>query len=124
MAENMCLMLTESDTINVLVRVLSLAAAAVDLHQRTVLYVGGRWIELARAGALEQRDRILKPIYKGLSVVELFRHFQNAGGQLWVSSSDAQRQGPDKRALIEGVTFVDEKTLLTFLTQGTVVLNF
>ncbi len=117
-------MLTQSDTHNVLVRVLSLAAAAVDLHQRTVLYVGGRWIDLARAGVLEQHERILKPIYQGLSVMELFRHFQNAGGQLWVSSSDAQRQGPDKRALIEGVTFVDEKTLLTFLTQGTVVLNF
>ena len=57
-------------------------------------------------------------------MMELFRHFQNAGGQMWVSSSDAQRQGPDKRALNEGVTFVDEKTLLTFLTQGAVVLNF
>ena len=124
MAENICLMLTQSDSHNVLVRVLSLAAAGVDLHQRTVLYVGGRWIDLARAGVLEQHERILKPIYKGLSVMELFRHFQNAGGQLWVSSSDAQRQGPDKRALIEGVTFVDEKTLLTFLTLGTVVLNF
>jgi hypothetical protein len=86
--------------------------------------VGGRWTDLARAGVLEQHERVLKPIYKGLSVLELFRHFQNAGGQLWVSSSDAQRQGPDKRALIGGVTFVDEKTLLTFLTQGTVVLNF
>jgi len=124
MTENMCLMLTESDTTNVLVSVLSLAAAAVDLHQRTVLYLGGRWIELARVGVLEQRDRLLKPIYKGISVMELFRHFQNAGGQLWVSSFEAQRGGPDKRALIEGVTFVDEKTLLTFLTQGTVVLTF
>ena len=124
MAENICLMLTQSDSHNVLVMVLSLAAAAVDLHQRTVLYMGGRWTDLARVGVLEQHERVLKPIYQGLSVLELFRHFQNAGGQMWVSSSDAQRQGPDKRALIEGVTFVDEKTLLTFLTQGTVVLNF
>ena len=124
MTENMCLMLTQADTTNVLVRVLSLAAAAVDLHQRTVLFVGGKWTELAKVGNLEQHDRILKPMYGGLSVLELFRYFQHAGGQLWVSSSDAQRQELGRRPLIQGFTFVDERTLLTFLTQGTVVLNF
>ncbi len=123
MAENICLMFTQADTFDVLVRVLSLAAAAVDLHKHTVLYVGGRWVELVKAGALEQREREFKAIYK-VSVVELFRHFQNAGGQLWVSSFDAQQQDLGKKALVEGVTFVDDKTLLTFLTQGTVVLNF
>jgi hypothetical protein len=88
MAENICLMLTETDTQNVLARVLSLAAAAVDLHKRTVLYVDGHWGKLVKAGEIEKHERVLKPLY-GLSVVELFRHFQNAGGQLWTSSSGA-----------------------------------
>ena len=123
MTENICLMFTQADTTDALVRVLSLAAAAVDLHKRTVLYVGGRWIELARPGALEQREREYTKTYK-VSVMELFRHFQNAGGQLWVSSLSAQQLDLVKWPLIEGATVVDDKTLLTFLTQGTVVLNF
>jgi len=57
-----------------------------------------------------------------------FLHFQNAGGQLWVSASDAQRywslKGLDKAVLIQGAIVVDDKTLLTFLAQGTVVLTF
>lgn len=123
MAENICLMLTEATTTNALVRVLKMAVAAVDLNKRTVLYVDGRWAELARAGEFEQREREIKTLYK-LSVVELFRHFQNAGGQLWVSSFHIQQMDLGKRPLVAGATAVDEKTLLTFLTQGTVVLNF
>ncbi|HLW03543.1 MAG TPA: hypothetical protein VKT82_33160 [Ktedonobacterales bacterium] len=36
MAENVCLLLTETDTVNGFARVLSLAAAAGDLYKRTV----------------------------------------------------------------------------------------
>jgi hypothetical protein len=120
MAENICLMLIEADTLHMLARVLSLATAAVDQHKRTVLYVGERWAELAWTGVLEKRDREFKASSKGLSLGELFHHFQNTGGQLWVSAFDA----PGKQPLAEGVTVVDDKTLLTFLTQDTVVLNF
>jgi hypothetical protein len=123
MAENMCLMLTEATTTSALVRVLSLATVAVDLHKRTVLYVGGRWIELARPGDLEQRERNYQRTYK-VSVMELFRHFQHAGGQLWVSALGVQGLDLVKWPLIQGATVVDDQTLLTFLTQGTVVLNF
>ena len=124
MAESICLMLTESTNASALVRVLSLAVAAVDLHKRTVLYVGGEWIDLATSAKyLEQRERIYQGTYK-VSVLELFRHFQQAGGQLWVSSSSVQGLDLVKRPLIQGTTVVDDQTLLTFLTQGTVVLNF
>jgi hypothetical protein len=126
MAENICLILTELtlNSRNGLPRVLSLAAAAVDLHKRTVLYVGGSWLDLALAGGLERRVQVNKAVWKGYFVVELFRHFQSAGGQLWVSSFEAQQHNLGKEALEQGVTFVDDKTLLTFLTQDTVVLNF
>ena len=124
MAENVCLMLTETDTQSVLARVLTLAVAAVDLHKRTVLYLDGQWGRFAKAGELEKHERVLKSIYGSLSVVELFRHFQNAGGQVWASSSLAQRQDFGKQVLIQGVTFVDERMLMSFLTQDTVVLNF
>jgi sulfur relay (sulfurtransferase) DsrF/TusC family protein len=124
MAESICLMLTESTNASALVRVLSLAAVAVDLHKRTVLYVGGGWIELARSDKyLEQRERDYQRNYK-VSVMELFLHFQHAGGQLWVSSLSVQGLDLVKWPLIQGATVVDDQTLLTFLTQGTVVLNF
>ena len=91
MAETMCLMFTQSDSFGDVLRVLSLAAAAVDVYKRTVLYVGGRWIELARSDKfLADRERDYQRSYK-VSVVELFRHFQNAGGQLWVSALSAQQ---------------------------------
>ena len=123
MTENICLMFTQADTSGVILRVLSLAVAAVDLHKRTVLYVGGRWTELVKPALLEQTEREYLKTYK-VSVVELIRHFQNAGGQLWVSSFDAQQMDLVRWPLIEGATVVDDQTLLTFLTQGTVVLNF
>ncbi len=124
MAENVCLMFTEAETTNALVRVLSLAAASVDMRKRTVIYVDGHWLELAKAGYLEQQDRELKRIYKGQSVLDLFRHFQNGGGELWVSAIAAQRRDLSRLTLIAGVRFVDELTLLTFLHENTLVLNF
>ncbi len=123
MTENICLMFTQAESHSAILRVLSLAVAAVDLHKRTVLYVGGRWTELVKPALLEQTEREYLKTYK-VSVVELIRHFQNAGGQLWVSSFDAQQMDLVRWPLIEGATVVDDKTLLTFLTQGTVVLNF
>lgn len=123
MTENICLMLTEADTTNVLGRVMSLATAAVDMRKRTVLYVAGHWADLARAGEFEKRERDFKMIYK-LSLVELFRHFQSGGGQLWVSAFNAQQWDLGKRPLVAGASVVDERTLLTFLTQETLVLNF
>ncbi|HEX7736869.1 MAG TPA: hypothetical protein VF458_18635 [Ktedonobacteraceae bacterium] len=123
MAENMCLMLTESESHSALVRVLSLATTAVALHKRTVLYVGGGWMEIARPGTLEQRERDYQRTYK-VSVVELLRHFQNAGGQLWVSAWSVRDLDLVKWPLIQGATVVNDQTLLTFLTQGTMVLNF
>ena len=119
-------MLTETESTNVLIRVLSLAAAAVDLHKRTVLYVGGPWAELAQLGQLERRDRELqlKGFHLGTPLVDSFRHFQNAGGQLWVSALDAQRMDLNKHPLIAGAYVVDERALLNFVTQETVVLNF
>lgn len=123
MTENICLMLTEATSTNALARVLSLAIAAVDLHKRTVLYVGGRWADLARAGEFEQHEREFKTFYK-ISVVESFRYFQSAGGQIWVSAFNAQPWDLSKRPLVQGASIVDDKTLLTFLTQETVVLNF
>ena len=126
MAENICLMLTETQSTTVLIRVLSLAAAAVDLRKRTILYVGGAWWGLAQQGQLERYDRELqlKGFHLGTPLVDLFRHFQNAGGQVWVSALDAQRMDLNKHPLIAGAYVVDERTLLDFVTQGTVVLNF
>lgn len=123
MAENMCLMLTESESHSAPVRVLSLATTAVALHKRTVLYVGGGWLEIVRAGRLEQLERVYQEKYQ-VSVVQLRRHFLNAGGQLWVSAWSVRDLDPVKRPLIQDVTVVDDQTLLTFLTQGTMVLNF
>ena len=126
MAENICLMLTETESTTVLMRALSLAAAAVDLHKRTVLYVAGHWAGLAQSGQLERRDRELrlKGVYQEAPLVDLVRHFQNAGGQVWVSAFDAQQMNLDARSLITGAYVVDERTLLNFVTQETVVLNF
>ena len=128
MTENICLMLmtpNQEDDL-MLNRALEQAAAAVDLHKRTVLYLGGRWVVLAGAGVIERRAHAHKVLYK--NTWEFFLHFQNAGGQLWVSASDAQRhwskKGLDKAVLIQSAIVVDDKTLLTFLTQGTVVLTF
>jgi hypothetical protein len=128
MTENICLMLQSSDMNDdlMLSRALEQVAAAVDLHKRTVLYLGGRWVALAKAGVLERRAHDHKVRYK--NTWDFFLHFQNAGGQLLVSASDAQRywslKGLDKAVLIQGAIVVDDKTLLTFLTQGTVVLTF
>ena len=126
MAENICLMLSEAESTTVLIRVLSLATAAVDLHKRTVLYVGGGWAALAQQGQLERRDRQLqlKGFHIGTPLVDLFHHFQNAGGQLWVSAFEAQRMNLNTHPLIAGAYVVDERTLLDFVTQETVVLNF
>ncbi len=120
-------MLSETQSTTVLIRVLSLAAAAVDLHKRTVLYVAGGWWDLAQQGQLERYDRELqlKGFHLGTSLVDLFRHFQNAGGQVWVSALDAaQRMNLNKHPLIAGAYVVDERTLLDFVTQETVVLNY
>ena len=100
MTENICLMLTESDTTNAFVRVLNLAAAAVDLRQRTVLYLAGRWADYAQAG-----------------------HFQQGGGQIWVSAFNASNWDLNKHPLAAGATVVDDRTLLNIITQGTAVLN-
>ena len=124
MTENICLMLTESESIATFVRGLSLAVAAVDLHKRTVLYVDGPWTDIATREALERRESLVKMVYKDLSVLSLFRHFLNAGGQVWISPLGAQALQRSKQPLVAGVRVVDEQTLLTFLTQGTVVLNF
>ena len=80
-------------------------------------------MEIARPGTLEQRERVYQRTNK-VSVVELFRQFQNAGGQLWVSAWSVRDLDLVKWPLIEGATVVDDQTLLTFLTQGTMVLNF
>lgn len=119
-------MLSETESTTVLIRVLSLAAAAVDLHKRTVLYVGGPWADLAQQGQLERRDSELRHYkgYKGASLVDLVRQFQNAGGQVWVSASEAQEKYMSRYPLIAGAYVVDERTLLDFVTQETVVLNF
>lgn len=124
MTENICLILmSNGDDDFILFRVLQQAVAAVDLHKRTVLYLGGCSVMLAKAGALETHTRDLK---RFPGIMELFPHFQNAGGQLWVSSSDLQqmRLDPVKHPLIQGAVVVDDKTLLTFLTQDTLVLTF
>jgi hypothetical protein len=123
MAENICLMLTEATTTNTLIRVMKMAVASVELHKRTALYLAGRWTELARTGELEKYEREINNLYK-LSLMELFRVYQNAGGQVWVSSFNIQQMDLSKRPLIAGAIVVDEKALLTFLTQGTVTLNF
>jgi hypothetical protein len=126
MAENICLMLSETDSTRVLFRVLSLAAAAVDLRKRTVLYVAGQWASLAQPGQLERYDRELQ--LKGFPteshLVDLFRHFQNAGGQVWVAAFNAQQMNLNTHPFIAGAYVVDERTLLDFVTQETVVLNF
>ena len=80
MTENICLMFTQAESHSAILRVLSLAVAAVDLHKRTVLYLGGRWIELARPGELEQRDREYMRTYK-VSVVTLGRGDTIGGGR-------------------------------------------
>jgi len=59
------------------------------------------------------------------------RSFLNVGGQIWISPSKLYAEpriggpsNPDPDPLIEGVIVVDDKMLLTFLMQDTVVLTF
>jgi len=116
MAENMCLMVTEgSEYINSFTRAVELAAAAVDLHKQTVLYLDKDWNRYAQVeffSAFEKRKQTRE------SAVKL-RSFLNAGGQLWVSPSNLSQE-----PLIEGASVVDDKTLLTFLNQDTIVLTY
>jgi hypothetical protein len=125
MTENICLMLTESNTTNAYVRALKLAATAVDLRQHTVLYLAGCWADYAQAGYLEKEEGNFRMFFpKGESIMDVFRHFQQDGGQIWVSAFNAANWNLNKHPLAAGATLVDDRTLLTFLTQGTVVLNF
>lgn len=123
MAENMCLMLMEAESQNMLARVLSLATAAVTLHKRTVLYVDEEWLEIAKPGNLQKRDRPYRTLFQ-ISPVELLRYFQQAGGQLWVSAWSVRNLDLARNPLIEGAIVVDDQTLMTFLAQETTVLNF
>jgi hypothetical protein len=120
MAENICLMLsTECEFVYPLTRAIDLAVAAVDLHKRTVLYVDEQWKRYVKAGELENRSDTRE------SAVKL-RSFLKAGGQLWVTPS-ARSPLPskiEKLPLIEGAIVVDDETLMTFLTQNTLVLTF
>ncbi len=116
MAENMCLMVTDAnDYVNSLMRAVELAGIAVDLYKRTVLYLDGDWNRYAQVevfSALEKRKQTRETAVK-------LRSFLNAGGQLWVSPSKLSQE-----PLTEGAIVVDDKTLLTFLAQDTIVLTF
>jgi hypothetical protein len=127
MAENMCLMVTgDSDNINPLVRAVELAAAAVDLHKRTVLYLDKGWNQYAQ---LESFSALEKGKYTR-ELAANWRSFRNAGGQIWVSPPDLNPPIEkslikfNPQPLIEGIIIVDDKTLLTFLNQDTIVLTF
>jgi hypothetical protein len=124
MAENLCIMLTESEAFNTLVRVMLLVGAAGDLHKRAVFYVGGRWSYLAQQGGPERGEQQTKGINQGPPLTELLRRFQNGGGQVWLAADDAREMNLAKKPLIPGAYVVDEPTLLNFLMQDTVVLNF
>ena len=105
----------------VVIGALTLAVAAVDLHKRTVIYTGGQ-LNIATAGYLKKQGTRRRWGDAQESLVDLFRHFQQGGGQLWIPAfyTDLFEKAPSSR----GIRFVDEKTLLTFLMQDTLVLNF
>ena len=116
MTENICLMVNVgSEYVNSLMRAVELAGRAVELYKRTVLYLDGDWNRYAQVevfSALEKRKQTRETAVK-------WRSFLNAGGQLWVAPSKRNQE-----PLIEGAIVVDDKTLLTFLAQETVVLTF
>src|SRR5258708_10010809 len=96
MAENICLVLATSGNFDMFTRVLELGVEALDLNKRTVLYLEWGWQRYARASEKEKYGR---------ETVELFRRFQQAGGQLWVSPFKLDQKKP----LVEGATVVDDK---------------
>jgi hypothetical protein len=126
MAKNLCVMLTGYQTSSWLIKALSMAFVGVDLYQRTVLYVEGEGTAIAEPGMLELRDKSDKVIIKETapaSLVDMRGHFLNAGGQVWVSPFSA-RQVRGKYTLVPGAFVVDERTLLTFLAEDTVVITY
>jgi hypothetical protein len=120
MAENVCLMLsTECEFIYPLTRAIDMAAVSIELRKRTVLYVDEQWKRYVKAGEMENRSDTREAVVK-------LRWFLQAGGQLWVTPS-ARPPLPskiEKLPLIEGAIVVDDKTLMTFLLQDTLVLTF
>ncbi|HLW01900.1 MAG TPA: hypothetical protein VKT82_24815 [Ktedonobacterales bacterium] len=113
MAENICLMVADgSEYINSLIRAIELGAAAADLYQRKVIYLDKSWNRFARAGAFEKEKNLRESMPK-------LRAFLDAGGQLWFAPS-----GIGQEPLMAGAVAVDDRTLLAFLRQDTVVLTF
>jgi hypothetical protein len=126
MAKNLCVMLTGAQSSSWLIKALSMAFVGVDLYQRTVLYVEGLGTEIAEPDHLELRDTSDKKLIQETapaSLVDMRRHFQNTGGQLWVSPFSA-RQMRGLYRLVPGAIAVDERTLLTFLAEDTVVITY
>jgi len=130
MAKNVCLIVTQllttdSGARDGFTRAVELALEAVALNKQTVLYLDKGWNWCGKVGGLEMM--LGKQAAREYEVK--FRSFLNAGGQIWLSRSGFDRQVfgsviPDPTPLVEGVIVVDDKTLLTFLTQDTAVLTF
>ena len=113
MAENVCLIVAEaSEYINSLIRAIELGAAATDLYKRKVIYLDKGWNRFARAGMFEKEKNLRESAPK-------LRSFLDAGGQLWFAPSSLGQE-----PLMAGAVVVDDKTLMAFLAQDTVVLTF
>lgn len=133
MAKNVCLIVTQliltehSGARDGFTRAVELALEAVALHKQTVLYLDKGWNRCGKVGGLEMM--LGKQVARDYEVK--FRSFLHAGGQIWLSQSGLDQHIvvfgsviPDRTPLVEGVIVVDDKTLLTFLTQDTAVLTF
>ncbi|HLW03317.1 MAG TPA: hypothetical protein VKT82_32030 [Ktedonobacterales bacterium] len=123
MAKNVCIMLISyGETVAPAVDAFRLGAVSAEMGNRTVVYLGPDWPRsiIPRGHPEKGGKSFLGPIQN--SVLPHYQRFRAAGGVLWVTAQVAQDYTPDK--LIDGVTFVDERTLLEYLAQDTIALQF
>lgn len=124
MAKNVCIMLISYEgMITTAVDAFRLGAASAEMGNRTVVYPGTNWHkEIIPRGRLEKAAKSFVGSLPQNAVLPHYQRFRAAGGVWWVAAQVAQDYTPDK--LIDGVIFVDERTLLAFLVEDTLALQY
>lgn len=127
MAKTVCIMLTSYEApLNAATSAFRLGALSAEMGNRTVVYLSGEWPNhIILRGRLEreaqQTARLIKEQPPQEELLAHYRRFLAAGGIVWVSLENAS----DLRQhdLIEGVHFVDERTLLGLLMEEPVMVQ-
>jgi hypothetical protein len=125
MAKNVCILLNNygEQMANAAADAFRFGAVSAEMGNRTVVYLGANWHgTIIPRGKLEKQEKGFMGSLLANPLLPPLRRFQAVGGVLWVPAQAAQDYKPG--GVIDGVTFVDERTLLEFLAEDTITLQF